>query len=212
MKYLSFLQNKKLLKLLLLLLLTSAFVPISIFTFASQILLIVGELHDNTMAKGVHTFISDVDISPIGFNMHDATMNWKEYTNMQYNYHLRYPPLWTVRQDNPNSISIIDPATKMRFATIVLSMDCNSMRSKITQQTNFNYFLTKEYQKQVSGRNGSAYEFLDTIDGIRETHILVTEGDTCYDLILQRSAGPDSKHQDTILEMILSSFELLAKQ
>jgi hypothetical protein len=136
--------------------------------------------------------------------------DWLEYTDTLSHYRLRYPADWIINEESNQRVIIKEPSDHARLTINFLSQSCNSIQATLLGKTaRFNYYLVGEFKKQVNGQAMSAYEFLDTIKGIRETHILIPSDNRCYDLNLRHSNRPDQQGVKSLLELMLDSFQLL---
>lgn len=138
----------------------------------------------------------------------DSVQSWPTFISNRHQYHLRYPPDWVVHEERPDMVSLKSPDPGIQLSVTPWQMDKSRMEAIFRGPARANLHLIREFRLQLGSKDASAFEFRDSIAGVRETRVLSPAPDGCYELRWQRPEGSENCKLKAIVDTMLSTFEL----
>src|SRR6266849_473465 len=97
----------------------------------------------------------------------DAFKDWRAYSDPAGRFVVRYPPEWTISGEQPDTVRIQEPGRLAEFSIKYSEIDCITAQSNLRARR-LNYYLVREFIRQVARHPANALEFRDTISNRRD--------------------------------------------
>jgi hypothetical protein len=140
-----------------------------------------------------------------------AAEHWPAYADPAGRYRVRHPPDWTLVSESADRTVIQDPGSRAVLSIEYSARDCAVAESELRQRR-LNFYLIREFSREIGGRHARIFEFRDTISNSIEFRTFLPAEGACCELKWTRPAGSDGHNFESTQEAMLSTFDFLTNR